>query len=622
MKFAGVCAQLALVCPVTLVTFTVTVHDDAPAPTCRLATVIVLPPATTVVAAAALTQVPPTVALASCRPAGKVSTKPTLDSAGLAAGLVTVKVSTVVPPTAIVVGLNALFSVGDNGFTTTQLGVTAFVTFTVPPIFSDVLVKLAGVCAQLALVCCGALVTSTVIVQVLGAALLAGTILPDTVMVPAPATAVTEPPAQLPPIFGTAATCRPAGSVSTKLTACAGLNAAGLVRVNVSVVVPPTLITVGLNALFRLGVSGFTLTQLGTTLVVLTLTTPVRLPAEFVKFAFGHVPACNGTLVTSTLTVQVLAIAPLAGTITPLSDIEFVPPTAVTVPPVHVPPTFGVAATCSPDGNVSTNDTACAGLFVAGLVMVNVSVVVPPTLIDSGLNDLARLGRSSVTETQLSVTLLVTLTAPEMLPAVLVKFAAGQEPASNGTLVIATLIVQLLAAALLAGTMLPDTTMELVPGAAVTEPPVHDPPTFGTAAICRPAGSVSTKLTVCAGLKPAGLVTVKVRVVVPPTTIVVGLNALFRLGTSGLTTTQLGVIALVTFVGTTFVPELVNAAGLPEQLEFTASGTLVIWTVTVHEDCPAGNCRLATVIVPVPAVAVVAATALPHVPPTTVGLAI
>ena len=54
----------------------------------------------------------------------------------------------------------------------------------------------------------------------------------------------------------------------------------------------------------------------------------------------------------------------------PFSDIEFVPPTAVTVPPVHVPPTFGVAATCSPEGNVSTNDTVCAGLFVAGLVIV------------------------------------------------------------------------------------------------------------------------------------------------------------------------------------------------------------------------------------------------------------
>src|SRR2546430_772520 len=102
VKAAGLAPQLALVCEGMLVTFTVTVQLDTPAAIFKPLTVIMLPPVTTVVAAAALLQVPPTVVLATARPLGSVSTKLTL-RAGVPEPLLTVKVSTVVPPELIVV---------------------------------------------------------------------------------------------------------------------------------------------------------------------------------------------------------------------------------------------------------------------------------------------------------------------------------------------------------------------------------------------------------------------------------------------------------------------------------------------------------------------------------------
>ena len=105
-------AQLALTCPALLVTLTVTVQVDAPAGTCRLVVVMVPVPAVAIVAAAALAQVPPTLdGFATRNPEGSESTKPTFDTAGVPAGLLRVNVNTVVPPSAIIGGANALSSV-------------------------------------------------------------------------------------------------------------------------------------------------------------------------------------------------------------------------------------------------------------------------------------------------------------------------------------------------------------------------------------------------------------------------------------------------------------------------------------------------------------------------------
>src|SRR5207249_1596141 len=171
--------------------------------------------------------------------------------------------------------------------------------FESPLMFADWLVRLASGHVP---VCSGTLVTSTVIVQLDALAVLAGTTRFVTVMVVPPAAAVTDPPVHVPPTFGFVAIWSLLGSVSVKLTVCAGLNAAGFVTVNVSVAVPPMVIADGLNALFRLGTSGVTVTQLGVTALV-RFESPLMFADVSVRFASGHVPACSGTLVTSTVIV-------------------------------------------------------------------------------------------------------------------------------------------------------------------------------------------------------------------------------------------------------------------------------------------------------------------------------
>src|SRR6185312_63300 len=90
-----------------------------------------------------------------------------------------------------------------------------------------------------------------------------------------------------------------------------------------------------------------------------------------------------------------------------------------------------------------------------------------------------------------------------------------------------TVIVQLVAGLVM---VRPVTTIWLEPAAAVTVPVlVHVPPTAPPVATS-PAGSVSVNENTCVGLF-AGTVSVKVSVVVAPTPIEAGLNALVSTGT-------------------------------------------------------------------------------------------
>src|SRR5215468_9378592 len=94
---------------------------------------------------------------------------------------------------------------------------------------------------------------------------------------------------------------------------------------------------------------------------------------------------------------------------------------AAAVPPQLLVKPFGVATT-SPVGSVSLNATPlCATVLAAGLVMVKVSVLVPFSGIELGLNALAILGGAttvSVSVAVLPVPPSFELTAPD----VLVKF--------------------------------------------------------------------------------------------------------------------------------------------------------------------------------------------------------
>ena len=84
------------------------------------------------------------------------------------------------------------------------------------------------------------------------------------------------------------------------------------------------------------------------------------------------------------------------------------------------------------------------------------------------------------------------------------------------------------------------------------------------------------------------LVIVKVSVEVAPAAIVVGANALSRVGASVFTTRQTLPAVTVALVVVTLAERLVNAAGGPTQLAFTAVARLVRpATVTVQLAVPA-----------------------------------
>jgi hypothetical protein len=103
-------------------------------------------------------------------------------------------------------------------------------------------------------------------------------------------------------------------------------------------------------------------------------------------------------------------LAPAASV--PLAQlIVVVPAVAVTVPVLHVPPTFGVGATCNPPVNVSLNATPLKAVPEFGFVIVNVSVVIPFSGMLVGLNDLLMVGgdKTAVTVKVADTLLLVSL---------------------------------------------------------------------------------------------------------------------------------------------------------------------------------------------------------------------
>ena len=152
VKAAGLAAQLALFCPATLVTCTVTVQADGPAGTLTLLIVMALPPAGAEVAAALLAQVPPTLAgLATRRPVGSVSTKE-IDEAAAVFDAVNVKLSVVVPPSAMLPLLNDLVS---NGLTTASVAVSWLLA-----VLSKVNAARLAITSMLTTVVCGEGVTN------------------------------------------------------------------------------------------------------------------------------------------------------------------------------------------------------------------------------------------------------------------------------------------------------------------------------------------------------------------------------------------------------------------------------------------------------------------------------
>src|SRR5450631_4085357 len=273
--------------------------------------------------------------------------------------------------------------------------------------------------------------------------------------------------------------------------------------------------------------------------------------------------ALAAALVTSTDTVQLEAPA---AAFTPPPPMVKVPVPAVAVM-VGAPPqlftTFGTAAITTPAGSASLKVRFARAGEPTGLVMVKVSVLGWLTPIVEGTNALVSDG-SGCTVSDDAVTLLVMRAVPPMLAAL---FVYGPPTTLDVT---STVTTHEACAALMDA---PVTVMVPAPATAVTTPVPdgHVVVTFGAAATTTFAGNVSVKLMPdCDGL-PAPLVSVKVRVDVPPWLIVVGAKALLS--------------EACTTVSVWFVTPLVRSpptARLPAPLTYAFAVALVTSTVTVH----------------------------------------
>ncbi len=221
-------------------------------------------------------------------------------------------------------------------------------------------------------------------------------------------------------------------------------------------------------------------------------------------------------LVTSTETVQ--DEAPAAA-FTPLPPTLNVPAPAAAVI-VGAPPqpftTFGAAAMTRPAGSVSLNVRLLRAGAAAAFAIVKVSVATWPTPRLAGAKAFVSEARLC-TVRPLAVTALVTRAVAPMFAAALVY---GPPTTLDVT---STVTTHEACAALIVAPV----TVTL-PAAVVTAPAPDGQVvvTFGAAATTTFAGSVSVKLMPpCAGL-PEPLVSVKVSVEVPPTSITVGAKAL------------------------------------------------------------------------------------------------
>src|SRR5438034_3984560 len=171
-------------------------------------------------------------------------------------------------------------------------------------------------------------------------------------------------------------------------------------------------------------------------------------------------------------------------------------------------------------------------------------------------------------------------------------------------LVTSTLTVQMLGPAA-AFTPVPPMVKVPVPAVAVT---VGAPPqlftTFGVPAITTLAGSVSVKVRLVLAGDPAGLVMVKVSVLVCPTPTVVGAKALVSAGRG--CTVRPELVTLLVTRAVALMLALVLLYGPPTTLDVTS-------TVTTQEACAAVIVAPVTVMVPLPPAAVTAPAPDGHV---------
>src|ERR1700691_438269 len=314
----------------------------------------VAPDRVTDVPPAAAAAVPPHVlvrplGVATTKPEGKVSVNATPVSGMLfATGLASVNVREVVPFSGMLATPNALAMVG--GRATDRLAVAVA---PVPPLVDET-VPVVLVCAPEAVP-----VTFTVSVQDAETAMFP----PVRLTLPPPATAVAVPPHVLTNAFGVA-TSSPAGNVSVNATSnCATVLAAGLVRVNVRLVVPFNAISCAPNALAIDGGA--------TTMRVAEVVRPG--PPSFEVIA-PEMLSCAPAAVP--ITLNEMMHSALAASVPPERLTLPPPAAAVAVPPQLLDIPLGVA-TATPDGSASVKAMPVSEDTAFTLKMENVNWAEP-----------------------------------------------------------------------------------------------------------------------------------------------------------------------------------------------------------------------------------------------------
>ena len=369
-------------------------------------------------------------------------------------GLVSVSVTTLVPPGEIEVGLNALAIVG--GATTVRLAVLLAAPATGVCVVATPDVVFGWTPAVL-------LVTLKITVQ----ELLAGMVIPlklNAVAFAARLFGVV--PAHVP------VTAPPTAAIFTSVSVNAPLVRADpfeLLRVKVTVLVPPVWIEVGENA--------FAIVGCAKTVRLAVLLAAPAIPVSTVvtpDVAFGFVPSV--LLFTLKMTVQEL----LAGIVMPvklravaLAASEF------GVVPAHVPVTEPPAALMLVSVSVKAPPVN-ADAFE--LLSVNVTTLVPPVRIDVGLNAFAIVGVAIIVVGSLDESSDVSSSPPPETVAVFVTASGAFDATVTGTV-----IAGKLAAAAIAAVLVHETTCRVV--VHVQPPPVAAP---GVS----PAGKVSVIVVV------------------------------------------------------------------------------------------------------------------------------
>ena len=283
------------------------------------------------------------------------------------------------------------------------------------------------------------------------------------------------------------------------------------------------------------------------------------------------------------VTFTVTAHEALEATVPPERLSELEPAVAVAVP-LQVLFRFGVAAITSPAGRVSVNDSPVRLTFVFGLLMLMVSDVVP----FSGILLAPKLLVTLAGEATIRVAVLLVAPVPPLVeliaPVVLVTVP-------DCVPVTFTTIVQVAPGVAID----PPVRLMLVELAAAVTVPPQELVTPGVDATCRPFVSVSLKaIPVSALVLLAGLVIVKLTVVVPFRVMLAAPNALLIVG--GATTFSVAVLLARP------VPPLVEVIA-PVVLLASPAAVPVTFTVKV-QDAPCATVPPERLITPVPAVAV------------------